>query len=93
MKNPVIAIDGFSSTGKSSISKVIAKKLGLLHLDTGALYRGITYYALKNCLDENGNIASKGNYKNGKPDGDITYYDENGNIEQVDKYENGELVK
>jgi cytidylate kinase len=57
MKNPVIAIDGFSSTGKSSISKVIAKKLGLLHLDTGALYRGITYYALKNCLDENGNIA------------------------------------
>ena len=42
---------------------------------------------------ENGNIASKGNYKNGKPDGDITYYDENGNIEQVDKYENGELVR
>ena len=42
---------------------------------------------------ENGNISSKGNYKNGKPDGDITYYDENGNIEQVDKYENGELVR
>ncbi|MCP1224022.1 toxin-antitoxin system YwqK family antitoxin [Sebaldella sp. S0638] len=42
---------------------------------------------------ENGNIYSKGTYKAGKPDGDITYYDENGNVEQVDKYENGELVK
>ncbi|WP_313307825.1 (d)CMP kinase, partial [Epilithonimonas hominis] len=39
-KKPVIAIDGFSSTGKSSISKIIAKKLGLIHIDTGALYRG-----------------------------------------------------
>lgn len=51
-KKPVIAIDGFSSTGKSSISKIIAKNLGFIHLDTGALYRGITYYALQNCLDE-----------------------------------------
>ena len=49
MKKPVIAIDGYSSTGKSSISKVIAQKLGLVHLDTGALYRGVTYFALKNC--------------------------------------------
>jgi len=51
-KKPVIAIDGFSSTGKSSISKIIAKSLGLIHMDTGALYRGITYFALQNCLDE-----------------------------------------
>ena len=50
-KKPVIAIDGFSSTGKSSISKIIAKKLGLIHMDTGALYRGITFYALQNCLN------------------------------------------
>lgn len=56
MKKPVIAIDGYSSTGKSSISKVIADKLGLIHLDTGALYRGITWYALQNCTDENGSI-------------------------------------
>lgn len=48
-KKPVIAIDGFSSTGKSSISKEIAKKLGLIHLDTGALYRGVTFFALQNC--------------------------------------------
>jgi len=51
MKNWVIAIDGYSSTGKSSISKIIAKKLGLIHLDTGALYRGTTYYALENCYE------------------------------------------
>jgi len=52
MKKLVIAIDGFSSTGKSSISKEIAKRLGLVHLDTGALYRGVTYFALKNALDQ-----------------------------------------
>ena len=50
-KKPVIAVDGFSSTGKSSISKIIAKKLGLIHMDTGALYRGITFYAIQNCLN------------------------------------------
>lgn len=49
-------MDGYSSTGKSSISKIIAEKLGLVHLDTGALYRGITYFALKNCADEKGII-------------------------------------
>jgi cytidylate kinase len=56
MKKPVIAIDGYSSTGKSSISKIIADKLGLIHMDTGALYRGVTWYALRHCLDENGGI-------------------------------------
>lgn len=55
-KRLIIAMDGFSSTGKSSISKVIAKKLGIIHMDTGALYRGITYYALQNCLDSKGKI-------------------------------------
>lgn len=55
-KKPVIAIDGFSSTGKSSISKIIAKKLGLIHMDTGALYRGITYFAIQNCVDADKNI-------------------------------------
>lgn len=56
MKKPVIAIDGYSSTGKSSISKVIADKLGLIHLDTGALYRGVTWFALQNCMAEDNTI-------------------------------------
>lgn len=55
-KLPVIAVDGYSSTGKSSISKSIAERLGLIHLDTGALYRAITYYALLHCTDGEGNI-------------------------------------
>ena len=50
-RKPVIAIDGYSSTGKSSISKIIAQKLGIIHMDTGALYRGITLYALQHFLD------------------------------------------
>lgn len=58
-KKPVIAIDGFSSTGKSSISKKIAKKLDLIHIDTGALYRGITFFALENCLNDSGEIDIK----------------------------------
>lgn len=56
MRKPVIAIDGYSSTGKSSISKIIAHQLGIVHLDTGALYRGITYFAIKNCISEDGSI-------------------------------------
>lgn len=50
-KKPNIAIDGYSSTGKSSISKEIAKALNLIHLDTGKLYRAITLYALNHCAD------------------------------------------
>lgn len=52
MRKPVIAIDGHSSTGKSSISNVIAQKLGLIHIDTGALYRAITFYAVENCTKD-----------------------------------------
>ena len=56
MRKPVIALDGYSSTGKSSISKIIAQELGLVHMDTGALYRGITYFAIQNYLDQKGDI-------------------------------------
>ena len=59
MKKPVIAIDGYSSTGKSSISKIIADKLGLIHMDTGALYRGVTWFALQHCLNKEGGIDLK----------------------------------
>lgn len=58
-KKTVIAIDGYSSTGKSSISKEIAKKLELIHIDTGALYRGITFFALENCLNDQQEIDIK----------------------------------
>jgi len=43
----IIAIDGFSSTGKSTIAKELAKKLGYLYVDTGAMYRAVTLYAMQ----------------------------------------------
>jgi cytidylate kinase len=54
MKKPfVIAIDGASSTGKSTLAKGIAKALGFAHVDSGAMYRGVTLYAQQNGLLEN----------------------------------------
>ena len=43
----IIAIDGYSSTGKSSFAKLIAERLGYIHLDSGALYRAVTLYGLR----------------------------------------------
>ena len=45
--NMVIAIDGFSSCGKSTFAKAIATELGFVFIDTGAMYRGVTLYALR----------------------------------------------
>ena len=44
MKNIIIAIDGYSSTGKSTLAKKLAKKLGYVYVDTGAMYRAVTYF-------------------------------------------------
>ena len=43
----IIAIDGFSSTGKSTIAKHLASELDYLYVDTGAMYRAVTYYAMQ----------------------------------------------
>lgn len=52
MKHPiVIAIDGTSASGKSTNSKLIAKKLGYVYVDTGAMYRTLAWYCLKNKVD------------------------------------------
>ncbi len=44
----IIAIDGFSSTGKSTLAKKIAQKLGYIYVDTGAMYRAVSLYAMEN---------------------------------------------
>lgn len=48
MKKITIAIDGFSSTGKSTLAKQLAKQLGYIYVDTGAMYRAVTYFAMQN---------------------------------------------
>lgn len=59
MKKIVIAIDGFSSCGKSTMAKDLAREVGYIYVDTGAMYRSVTLYALRNQLfDADGNIMS-----------------------------------
>ncbi len=48
LKKITIAIDGFSSTGKSTLAKQLAKHLGYVYVDTGAMYRAVTFYAMQN---------------------------------------------
>lgn len=50
MKNITIAIDGFSSTGKSTIAKELATKLQYVYVDSGAMYRAVTLYAMQHNL-------------------------------------------
>lgn len=50
-KKYIIAIDGFSSCGKSTMAKALAKELGFLFIDSGAMYRAVTLYFLENKID------------------------------------------
>jgi cytidylate kinase len=60
MKKPfVIAIDGASSTGKSTLAKGLAKALGFAHVDSGAMYRGVTLYAQQHDLLENKKLKTE----------------------------------
>ena len=52
----IIAIDGYSSTGKSSFAKIIAKEFSFLYLDSGALYRGVTLFAIENGYINDDNV-------------------------------------
>ena len=50
MKNKIIAVDGYASTGKTTLSKKIAKYLKFVHIDTGSMYRAFTLFAIENGL-------------------------------------------
>lgn len=60
MNKITIAIDGFSSTGKSTVAKQLAKHLGYVYVDTGAMYRAVTFYAMENGLidDDDFNVEA-----------------------------------
>ena len=51
MKSIIIAIDGYSSCGKSTLAKALATKLNYCYIDTGAMYRAVTLYFLENAVD------------------------------------------
>ena len=83
MKKIVIAIDGFSSCGKSTMAKELARRIGYVYVDTGAMYRSVTLFALNHHLfNEDGsvkadqleklmpevNISFKLNTETGRPD-------------------------
>lgn len=51
MSKIIIAIDGFSSCGKSTLAKQLAKKIGYHYVDTGAMYRAVTLYLIRNQID------------------------------------------
>jgi cytidylate kinase len=54
-KRITIAIDGHSSCGKSTLAKSLAKKINYIFIDSGAMYRGVTLFCMRNHLIENGN--------------------------------------
>lgn len=59
MKKITIAIDGFSSTGKSTLAKQLAKKLNYVYVDTGAMYRAVTLFAMRENFIKDGEINKK----------------------------------
>ncbi|MGY4384920.1 cytidylate kinase [Pedobacter sp. UYP24] len=50
-KNIVVAIDGYSSCGKSTLAKALAKKLNFIYIDSGAMYRAVTLYFIRHKID------------------------------------------
>ena len=62
----IIAVDGFSATGKSTFAKMVAKEFSFLYLDSGAMYRGVTLFCM-----EQGLIAGDGTIDEGRLEAEI----------------------
>ena len=60
MKKITIAIDGHSSCGKSTMAKDLAKEVGYIYVDTGAMYRTVTLYCMQNNLIKDGKVDEEG---------------------------------
>ncbi|MBM6993711.1 MAG: (d)CMP kinase [Prevotella sp.] len=92
MKKITIAIDGFSSCGKSTMAKDLAKRLGYVYVDTGAMYRSVTLYAMRhNLFNEDGSVKTDALQEHMK-DVNISFKF-NTEAGRPDTYLNGELVE
>lgn len=58
MKKIVIAVDGYSSSGKSTMARELAKRIGYIYIDSGAMYRAVTLYALDHGMAGEGHVDS-----------------------------------
>ncbi len=87
----IVAIDGHSSCGKSTIAKAVAIRFGYIFIDSGAMYRAVTLFALRNKLIENGELlVSK--LINILPDIEIEFR-YNSELQKSETYLNGENVE
>ncbi|MBQ3877762.1 MAG: (d)CMP kinase [Prevotella sp.] len=92
MKQITIAIDGHSSCGKSTMAKELARRVGYIYVDTGAMYRSVTLYALRNKLfREDGTILTD-QLEAQMPQIHITFQ-LNAETGRPDTYLNGECVE
>lgn len=91
MKKIIIAIDGFSSCGKSTMAKDLAREIGYIYIDSGAMYRAVTLYSLENKMFENGCIDA-GRLKEHIEQIQITFK-LNPGTERPDTYLNGTNVE
>lgn len=87
-----IAIDGFSSCGKSTMAKDLARKIGYVYVDTGAMYRAVTLYALRHNLFTADGEVKIAELERLMPDIHITFR-VNAATGRPDTYLNGELVE
>ena len=92
MKKITIAIDGFSSCGKSTMAKDLAKKLGYVYVDTGAMYRTVTLYAMRNGLFNADGSVKTADLERQMSKINITFK-LNKTAERPDTYLNNELVE
>ncbi len=91
-KKITIAIDGFSSCGKSTMAKDLARKIGYVYVDTGAMYRAVTLFALRhNLFNEDGSVKVE-DLESQMDDIHITFKF-NASAGRPDTYLNGELVE
>ncbi len=69
----IIAIDGFSSSGKSTMAKALARRIGYRYVDTGAMYRAVTLYAMEHGMIQPDGTVDSGRLEAALPDIDITF--------------------